>query len=80
MKKTGSPPQMRGTEIHSQRFPRLLRITPADAGNSRHTRLVRRLQWDHPRRCGEQSVWYDIRRGDLGSPPQMRGTGDTHCH
>ena len=69
----GSPPRMRGREDILEPPPPYAGITPAYAGKSR------RLMWhmtsvrDHPRVCGEETI-FNI--GDWtvgGSPPRMRG-------
>ena len=70
----GSSPRMRGTPtIRPVECPRR-RIIPAYAGNTR-----RRLCWflsprDHPRVCGEHSLYYWAVFIKLGSSPRMRGT------
>ena len=71
----GSPPRVRGTEIHLPAFARMQGITPACAGNSKNIRRIIDIQGDHPRVCGEQ--WLDLTEGPggLGSPPRVRGTG-----
>ena len=49
------------------------RITPAYAGK-RLWRLVEAgSARDHPRLCGEKSVWHDDTHSVPGSPPPMRG-------
>ena len=54
----GSPPRVRGTEMHDmyQRFH--IGITPACAGNSGPEIWAAMLRTDHPRVCGEQSCCY----------------------
>ena len=50
-----------------------LRITPADAGKTR-IQILRGGQYqDHPRGCGENECPLLKSRGQLGSPPRMRG-------
>ena len=50
-----------------------IRITPAGAGKTPHSAIIRVRCRDHPRRCGENKLsdrpW--THRG--GSPPQVRG-------
>ena len=70
----GSSPRMRGTL--SKRFPHSSTsgIIPAYAGNTSRPPTTVAEAWDHPRVCGEHSVWpsrYLIR---VGSSPRMRGT------
>ena len=50
----GSPPRVRGTEIHAARQREYERITPACAGNSSGPMWWAISAWDHPRVCGEQ--------------------------
>ena len=70
----GSPPRVRGTEIHP--FPAQAGpgITPACAGNrsARSTRAV--YYGDHPRVCGEQNSHSLSGLVIKGSPPRVRGT------
>ena len=48
-------------------------ITPACAGKRPSTAPRHRVQWDHPRVCGEK-LWTGLRSPtDLGSPPRVRG-------
>ena len=49
-------------------------ITPADAGNSDLVSSGCALNADHPRGCGEQSLFAKPRLQTDGSPPRMRGT------
>ena len=49
------------------------RITPADAGKTSFVQRVSGCGWDHPRRCGENTIC-DLRRSaGIGSSPQVRG-------
>ena len=69
----GSPPRMRGKRAFLDDFAILNRITPADAGKTpvADARAVR--AWDHPRGCGENSLFLRYTDGADGSPPRMRG-------
>ena len=70
----GSPPLMRGT--HSP-FPLSfyeLGITPAYAGNTRVCCTKLLITEDHPRLCGEHSLYAFFPLYRQGSPPLMRGT------
>ena len=49
------------------------RITPAYAGKSNHVADVYRIEWDHPRLCGEKVSLLHQKCSILGSPPPMRG-------
>ena len=51
----------------------MLRITPADAGKTRHGFIVGVFFQDHPRGCGENSVVNMRTDKPIGSPPRMRG-------
>ena len=74
IRRVGSSPRMRGTLDLMRQTRDAIGIIPAHAGN---TALQTRRMWcggDHPRACGEHSVWpsrYLIR---VGSSPRMRGT------
>ena len=48
-------------------------ITPAHAGNTLPVHHLTEARWDHPRACGEYRRHAACRRGDVGSPPRMRG-------
>ena len=51
----------------------LARITPAHAGKTCLRREIHAFRWDHPRRCGENSMSLSSRTTKVGSPPQVRG-------
>ena len=71
----GSPPRVRGTDRLVLGHEGGGGITPACAGNSNFSILVKQPFRDHPRVCGEQDV-LDTDFADLwGSPPRVRGTG-----
>ena len=79
----GSPPQVRGKPANNAKLLHCVGITPAGAGKTGHINRIRLRNWDHPRRCGENSqVFYPV-WGLCGSPPQVRGklasfaTGDS---
>ena len=72
--KLGSPPRMRGTGLNHHSIIAQSRITPADAGNSRHRYLRNGVNQDHPRGCGEQTEKKIECVIVTGSPPRMRGT------
>ena len=48
-------------------------ITPAYAGKSNVSGFHTSLGQDHPRLCGEKVKMSQLKRGDVGSPPPMRG-------
>ena len=70
----GSSPRMRGTLTILSRPNDLIGIIPAYAGNTRFRYLLRKLNWDHPRVCGEHGDAGDATRILQGSSPRMRGT------
>ena len=72
----GSPPRVRGTVASKSVSKRLLRITPACAGNSTPLRCRDFHIEDHPRVCGEQAVMATTLITQLGSPPRVRGTAN----
>ncbi len=65
---------MRGTGNIWKQLLRILRITPAHAGNSYYYVGKNFYQKDHPRACGEQRGIYEFQQDEVGSPPRMRGT------
>ena len=69
----GSPPPMRGKELHGADSTCWIRITPAYAGKSRHLLKSVQMFWDHPRLCGEKLDFIFEYGFHLGSPPPMRG-------
>ena len=63
-------------------FPILLRIIPADAGNTIRRTPPSVQGRDHPRGCGEHQPCHFLLRDLRGSSPRMRGTlqGQGACH
>ena len=58
-RETGSPPPMRGKDVHGKRQKKLWRITPAHAGKSSTCPSTLLIKQDHPRPCGEKPrSWY----------------------
>ena len=51
----GSPPRVRGKDLHYVSERRLLGITPARAGKSLPVLQIYDAAGDHPRACGEKS-------------------------
>ena len=70
---TGSPPRMRGKAAERRQLFQISGITPAHAGKSARVALACPACWDHPRTCGEKTIYADTYPGTLGSPPHMRG-------
>ena len=70
----GSPPRVRGTGTNIIVIALCRRITPACAGNRAHKQFTLFDRWDHPRVCGEQSIFILLFFVRLGSPPRVRGT------
>ena len=75
----GSPPRMRGKQLHCPDFSKLCGITPAHAGKTLRATSELRGVRDHPRACGENSR--NLRYGlkSPGSPPRMRGKRNATC-
>ena len=73
----GSPPRMRGKGSPSGSGGGRCGITPAYAGKSHAQYPAVFLCWDHPRVCGEKHVSMISSKSAQGSPPRMRGKGDT---
>ena len=69
----GSPPRMRGRVCNKIGKSPSAGITPAYAGKSPGRWCWGCPRWDHPRVCGEESVWHFQLRPVVGSPPRMRG-------
>ena len=73
----GSPPRMRGKATTSSLpFP-ISGITPAYAGKRKSLKPVGVRIWDHPRVCGEKPKDSLARILLQGSPPRMRGKGQS---
>ena len=70
---SGSPPQVRGKHIYEKLRKAKNRITPAGAGKTHAFARVHRPSKDHPRRCGENSMFFKSWLVNSGSPPQVRG-------
>ena len=70
---TGSPPQVRGKLFGFRPQKSQRRITPAGAGKTVRSTPCLYLCWDHPRRCGENTIFFVHMRQRVGSPPQVRG-------
>ena len=69
----GSPPRMRGKHWDKAWHGLKERITPAHAGKTPHSLLSAHAMRDHPRACGENGRRGQYLRGQIGSPPRMRG-------
>ena len=69
----GSPPRMRGKELHAAPSAWIQGITPAYAGKRLASAVVPPSSEDHPRVCGEKNVKMLKSKWKLGSPPRMRG-------
>ena len=69
----GSPPPMRGKEVHLVVDDRRRGITPAHAGKRRFSSGCTRGIEDHPRPCGEKLLEPIYVGLGSGSPPPMRG-------
>ena len=71
----GSPPRMRGKDLHREERARCGGITPAYAGKSRGQSRNCTNTEDHPRVCGEKARRRARTHARIGSPPRMRGKG-----
>ena len=69
----GSPPQVRGKLILSNKSINQSGITPAGAGKTFQVLEPQFDNQDHPRRCGENSIFFKSWFVNSGSPPQVRG-------
>ena len=70
----GSSPRMRGTHCKKSYYKGGKGIIPAYAGNTVDYHVWNVSFWDHPRVCGEHSVWFEFGTKCQGSSPRMRGT------
>ena len=71
--KLGSPPHMRGKDLHRRPAWRWQGITPAHAGKRLKCTYDCIEYRDHPRTCGEKISAQVNRIRRKGSPPHMRG-------
>ena len=69
----GSPPRVRGKDGNQSTGQHRGRITPAYAGKSGFGSSSSAECWDHPRVCGEKTVFRTNGPTTEGSPPRMRG-------
>ena len=74
---SGSPPHVRGKVKAGTKFELWGGITPACAGKSGSLRVIGASIWDHPRMCGEKATFLSLRYLRMGSPPHVRGKGQT---
>ena len=74
---SGSPPRVRGTVYSDVLFIVEQGITPAGAGNRFHLPCGDHSAKDHPRGCGEQFKIFQLSTANEGSPPRVRGTGNS---
>ena len=70
----GSSPRMRGTRKAGACGSDRTGIIPAYAGNTCSGLAWCRVQWDHPRVCGEHRCDHKTVDALTGSSPRMRGT------
>ena len=70
---TGSPPRVRGKDVHKKKSYSRMRITPACAGKSTRLAQIQKPAEDHPRVCGEKYPTPHWRFVSPGSPPRVRG-------
>ena len=70
---------MRGTPGCRSIWPSSTGIIPAYAGNTSLTRNFSSSDWDHPRVCGEHSLFASLSFRAQGSSPRMRGTHERLC-
>ena len=75
----GSPPRVRGKGLLEVFVPEPLRITPAYAGKRDRPRSGPGTTRDHPRVCGEKRYNGIHDFCSKGSPPRVRGKGETAC-
>ena len=69
----GSPPHVRGKVPPTCKINGCSRITPACAGKRTKIENIINRARDHPRMCGEKSLFELIAGLSTGSPPHVRG-------
>ena len=69
----GSPPRVRGKVAGEIPAAAAVGITPACAGKSAVSQRGPDRGQDHPRVCGEKSIYSSLTTLFLGSPPRVRG-------
>ncbi len=75
----GSPPRVRG-KGRCRRFQFFhFGITPACAGKRGQRKCANCTSRDHPRVCGEKYLLSRTSMCTKGSPPRVRGKGETAC-
>ena len=75
----GSPPRMRGKALTDPCIALCHGITPACAGKRPLPSFPVLSLWDHPRVCGEKYLLSRTSMCTKGSPPRVRGKGETAC-
>ena len=70
----GSSPRLRGTHLRRDPDRAPEGIIPALAGNTPYRSSRRAPMRDHPRACGEHTMWSAFENAQLGSSPRLRGT------
>ncbi len=73
VQRMGSPPHVRGPLNILSSYQGLNGITPACAGTTKVFEYMYAFLWDHPRMCGDHSLYPHSRRRRAGSPPHVRG-------
>ena len=69
----GSPPRVRGKLLPRHHLAAAGGITPACAGKTCAAKHFAVQREDHPRVCGENSLFSSLFSGSKGSPPRVRG-------
>ena len=72
----GSSPRVRGTHLQQHEGIQRAGIIPACAGNTPKSTRNSRMCRDHPRVCGEHTVYRSFTSRLTGSSPRVRGTLD----
>ena len=75
----GSPPRMRGKVRWLSGLSGTPGITPAYAGKRSSPWGEHGCNGDHPRVCGEKFFSFTVVCRPAGSPPRMRGKGESAC-
>ncbi len=72
-RKKGSPPRVRGKDLIQRSLIAPCGITPACAGKSQASPRMFLSTGDHPRACGEKTLFIPNHAPYLGSSPRARG-------
>ena len=76
----GSSPRMRGARTQVRNYHHVYRIIPAYAGSTSQLSIAAPHRQDHPRVCGEHTIFLPELHRISGSSPRMRGALEAFLH